>query len=171
MLQKTHSVAGLLAAEGVLLHFQVPLLSWDTAAALLLGCLAGPLADIDKQGSTMAKVFFPLSFVLRLIDVRHRTLTHSVLFLFGIGALLLPLLPEPLFWSFLLAYASHSFVDLFNEQGVELLWPIKLKFRLLPKFMAIETGSFMETGFRYILLLLCIALPVRYYWDTVTGLF
>ncbi|MDO3677975.1 metal-dependent hydrolase [Paenibacillus ehimensis] len=171
MLQKTHSVAGLLAAEGVLLHFQVPLLSWDTAAALLLGCLAGPLADIDKQGSTMAKVFFPLSFVLRLVDVRHRTLTHSVLFLFGIGALLLPLLPEPLFWSFLLAYASHAFIDLFNEQGVELLWPIKLKFRLLPKFMAIETGSFMETGFRYILLLLCIALPVRYYWDTVSGLF
>ncbi|WP_010499844.1 metal-dependent hydrolase [Paenibacillus elgii] len=170
MLQKTHSVAGLLAAEGVLLHFQVPLLSWETAAALLLGCLAGPLADIDKPGSTMAKVFFPLSFILRLMNVRHRTLTHSILFLCGIAALLLPL-PELLFWSFLLAYASHAFIDLFNEQGVELLWPIKLKFRLLPKFMAIETGSFMETGFRYILTLLCIALPVRYYWTTVSGLF
>ncbi|MFB6362969.1 metal-dependent hydrolase [Paenibacillus elgii] len=170
MLQKTHSVAGMLAAEGVLVHFQVPLLSWETAAALMIGCLAGPLADIDKQGSTMAKVFFPLSFVLRLMNVRHRTMTHSVLFLFAIATLLTPL-PELLFWSFLLAYASHAFIDLFNYQGVELLWPIKFKFRLLPKFMAIETGSFKESGFRYFLMLLCIALPVGYYWDTVSDLF
>lgn len=59
MLQKTHSFAGLLAAEGAVLYMQNSPFSWESAAALLIGCLAGPLADIDKQGSTMAKIFFP----------------------------------------------------------------------------------------------------------------
>ncbi|TVY09039.1 metal-dependent hydrolase [Paenibacillus cremeus] len=161
MLQKTHSFAGLLAAEGVVLYLQPSPVSWESAAALLIGCLAGPLADIDKQGSTMAKIFFPLSFLLHLGGIRHRTFTHSFLCLIGLG-LLFTSLPPLLYWSFLLAYASHPLIDLLNEQGVELIWPLKLKFRLLPKFMAIGTGSMMETLFRYGLALLTLALPAYY---------
>jgi inner membrane protein len=163
MLQKTHSIAGLLAAESVLLHFHESLFSWESASAILLGCLAGPLADIDKHGSTMAKVFFPLSVILRFLGIRHRTLTHSFVCLVGIFFLLSPL-PKPLAWSFLLAYASHPFIDLFNEQGVALMWPLKLKFRFLPDFLAIETGSFAETIFRNVLMIICIIVPIRYFW-------
>jgi inner membrane protein len=163
MLQKTHSLAGLLAAECVILYFNESLISWESAAALMIGCLAGPLADIDKQGSTMAKVFFPLSFLLQFLGIRHRTLTHSFVFLLGLFILLMPL-PKPLFWTCLLAYASHPLVDLLNEQGVALMWPLKFKFRLLPKFLAIETGSFLEAFIRIILIICIVLLPTKLFF-------
>ncbi|AEI44556.1 metal-dependent hydrolase [Paenibacillus mucilaginosus] len=162
MLQKTHSAAGLVAAECVLMYYHMPVFSWESAAGLMIGCIAGPLADVDKKGSTMAKVLFPLSAVLRVLKVKHRTMTHSLLFMAAMFALSISL-PEPLFWCFMLAYASHPLIDLLNEQGVELLWPLPIKFRLLPKFLAVDTGSEMETAIRYLLSILSVVLPVRYY--------
>lgn len=163
MLQRTHGAAGVLAAECVLLIYDVPLWSWDTAGALLLGCFAGPLADIDKPGSVVAKLFFPLSKLLRLLRVQHRTLTHSLLFL-ALIAVATVALPDLYFWAFLFAYASHPLIDLFNEQGVALFWPVRKKVRLLPKFLAIDTGSRAEGLFCSILILICIWLPVRSLW-------
>lgn len=143
MLQKTHSLAGILAAEGVLAYYQQPLLTWEAGVALLIGCLAGPLADVDKKGSTMAKVFLPVSWILQTLRVKHRTLTHSLLFMIALSSLLTAL-PDVFFWTCLIAYASHPFIDMFNEQGVALLWPLNRKIRLLPKFLAIDTGGLGE---------------------------
>jgi len=161
MLQRTHGVAGVVAAECVLQYFHIPLWSWETAGAVLLGCFAGPLADIDKPGSVMAKLFFPLSALLKALHIHHRTLTHSILFM-----ALLALAAEPTnplyYWAFLLAYASHPFIDLFNEQGVALLWPIRKKIRLLPKFLAIDTGSRAEDVFRLVLVGIGLWLVIRY---------
>ena len=161
MLQKTHSLAGVLAAEGVMIYFGQPLVSWESGVALLIGCLAGPLADIDKKGSTMAKVFLPLSYLLHFLGVKHRTLTHSILMLIALGFLLSPL-PDFFYWTSLLAYASHPLIDILNEQGVALFWPWKKKFRVLPKFMAIDTGSLSESVFRLILLIAVIVIPIVY---------
>jgi inner membrane protein len=63
----------------------------------------------------------------------------------------------------LFAYASHPLIDLFNEQGVAFFWPLKVKIRLLPEFLAIETGSFAESIFRFLLMLLSLLIPIRYY--------
>ncbi|MFE5321935.1 metal-dependent hydrolase [Paenibacillus sp. NPDC056579] len=163
MLQRTHSTAGVLAAECVLLYYDVPLWSWETAGALLLGCFAGPLADIDKPGSVMAKLFFPLSALLKLLKIHHRTLTHSIIFMALIAMAASPI-PELYYWTFVLAYASHPLIDLLNEQGVALFWPIRKKVRLLPKFVAIDTGSKTEALFCFVLLCVCIWLPVRSLW-------
>ncbi|MDQ1913354.1 metal-dependent hydrolase [Paenibacillus sp. GD4] len=148
MLQKTHGVAGVLAAELVILQSGVPILSWEAAAGVLIGCFAGPLADIDKPGSVMAKLFFPLSALLRFLQIKHRTLTHSLVFLLALTVLAIPL-PSFYFWTFLFAYATHPLIDLLNEQGVRLLWPAPFKIRLLPKWLAIETGSAAEVIFRW----------------------
>lgn len=158
MLQKTHSVAGFVAAELILVYRGVPFISWGAAGALLLGCLSGTLADVDKQGSTMAKVLFPLSALLKILKVRHRSVTHSILFM---AALLFAALPLPalFFWTFIVAYASHPLIDLLNDRGVELLWPWKLHIRLLPKFMAIDTGSVGETMLRWLLLAASLWIP------------
>ncbi|MED4599344.1 metal-dependent hydrolase [Paenibacillus validus] len=160
MLQKTHSAAGLVAAEITLVYHDVTFLSWEAAGALLLGCLAGTLADVDKQGSTMARVLFPLSALLRILNVRHRTVTHSCLF---IGALMLLALPLPVlyYWVFIAAYASHPLIDLLNEKGVQLFWPLKLKVRVLPKFLAVDTGSMSETVFQWLLLAISLWIPFR----------
>ncbi|WP_274365547.1 metal-dependent hydrolase [Paenibacillus thermotolerans] len=159
MLQKTHSVAGFVAAELVLVYRDIPFISWEAAGALLLGCLSGTLADVDKQGSTMAKVLFPLSALLKVLKVRHRSLTHSILFLLALMFAASPL-PALFFWTFIVAYASHPIIDLLNERGVELLWPLKRHFRLLPKFMAIDTGSAGETAFRWVLLAASLWIPL-----------
>lgn len=162
MLQKTHSIAGFISAEIVLAYQEVSFFTWDTAGALLLGCLAGTLADVDKPGSTMAKVLFPLSALLRILKVRHRTLTHSLIFM-----LLLMLatvsLPPLYFWVFIISYASHPLIDLLNERGIQLLWPLPPKFRLLPKFLAIDTGSASETVFRWLLLAISLLIPFMIY--------
>ena len=81
MLQKTHSIAGMISAEIVLIYQDISFFTWDAAGSLLLGCLAGTLADVDKPGSTMAKVLFPLSALLHVLKIKHRTLTHSLLFM------------------------------------------------------------------------------------------
>lgn len=161
MLQKTHSIAGIVAVETVIMHYHQPLLSWESGAALLIGCLAGPLADVDKKGSTMAKIFLPISFILQLLRVKHRTFTHSLFFLAGLAALLTPL-PLFFFWSFLLAYASHPLIDMFNEQGIALFWPWKKKFRLLPNLFSIKTGSNAEDSFRLVLVVVMVMLPIFY---------
>lgn len=158
MLQKTHSVAGLVAAELVLVSQHVPFLSWEAAGALLLGCLAGPLADIDKPGAVMAKLLFPLSAVLRFLDVQHRSLTHSVPFILTLMLLFLPL-PPLYYLVFITAYASHPLLDLLNEQGVQLLWPIKGKLRLLPRIIAVDTGSVVETAFCMLMLAASLWIP------------
>jgi inner membrane protein len=158
MLQKTHSAAGLVAAELVIVNLQVPFLSWEAAGAVLLGCLAGTLADVDKPGSTMAKVLFPLSALLRFINVRHRTLTHSAVFVAALALAASPM-PALYFWAFVASYASHPLIDLLNENGVQLFWPLKGKIRLLPKFMAVDTGSPIETAIRWILLVVSLWIP------------
>ncbi|MFH5184329.1 metal-dependent hydrolase [Paenibacillus sp. TAB 01] len=163
MLQRTHSAAGVLAAEWVLHAYHVPLLSWDTAGALLLGCFAGPLADIDKPGSVMAKLFFPVSSLLRMLHIHHRTMTHSLLFLVLLATASFPI-PALYYSTFLLAYASHPLIDLLNEQGVALFWPVRTKIRLLPKFLAIDTGSRAEDVFCFLLICLCFWLPAREWW-------
>ncbi|MEF3306731.1 metal-dependent hydrolase [Paenibacillus sp. GYB003] len=163
MLQKTHSAAGLVAAEIILVRQGVPFLSWEAAGAILLGCLAGTLADVDKPGSTMAKVLFPLSAFLKLLHVRHRTLTHSALFIAALALAASPL-PALYYWVFVTAYASHTAIDLLNENGVQLFWPIKGKIRLLPKFIAIDTGSASETAFRWIVLLVSLWIPISTIW-------
>jgi inner membrane protein len=160
MLQKTHSAAGLIAAELVLVYHDISFLSWESAGALLLGCLAGTLADVDKPGSTMAKVLFPLSALLRFLKVRHRSVTHSCLFIIMLMILALPL-PTLFFWVFITAYASHPLIDLLNEKGVQLFWPIKIKVRLLPKFIAIDTGSMGEIIIRCILLVVSLWIPLN----------
>jgi inner membrane protein len=161
MLQKTHSLAGILAAECAIVYYHQPLLSWESGAAMLLGCLIGPLADVDKKGSTMARIFMPLAGILQLLRIKHRTMTHSLICLVGL-AVLLSSLPPFFKWTCLLAYASHPLIDLFNEKGVALLWPWNRRFRLVPSFLAIRTGSAQETLFSMVLLSLMVAVPFIY---------
>ncbi|MDF2722743.1 MAG: LexA-binding, inner rane-associated hydrolase [Paenibacillus sp.] len=158
MLQKTHSAAGLVAAELVIVNLNVPFLSWESAGALLLGCLAGTLSDVDKPGSTMAKVLFPLSALLRLLHVKHRTVTHSLVFIAALALAASPL-PPLFYWTLIASYASHPLIDLLNEQGVQLFWPLKGKIRLLPKLLAVDTGSAVELAIRWIMLIVSLWIP------------
>jgi len=146
---KTHHVAALIGAELWLLHTHQPVLSWQAAAALLGAYLAGPIADMDHPQSEVGRKVWPLAVVMNALGIRHRTFTHSLLFLAGLWAALqlLPI-PEVVRWAIWIGYATHPLMDLLNPQGVELFWPLRVRVRLLPEILAIPVDSIAETLLR-----------------------
>lgn len=146
---KTHSVAALIGAEVFLMHAHQPVLTWQTAAALLGAYFAGPIADVDQPQSYVGQRVWPLAVLLSVVGIRHRTLTHSFVFLAVLWAALqlLPV-PEVVRWAVWIGYASHPAIDLFNEEGVELLWPLRFRVKLLPNPLAIPVESVREAILR-----------------------
>lgn len=55
----------------------------------VVGGVAGLIPDLDEHRSRFGKLIFPLSFFINK-TVGHRTLTHSLLFVVGIGLILMP---------------------------------------------------------------------------------
>ena len=43
-----------------------------------------------------------------------------------------------------IGYASHPLIDLLNEEGVQLFWPLPYWVRVLPEPLAIPVGSLRE---------------------------
>lgn len=174
MIYKTHHVAGLVAAELVLFHYHQPILTWQTLASLVGAYLAGPAADVDQPHSFVGSKVKPVSLFLQGIGIRHRTLTHSILFMVFFWLMLLAIpLPDVVRWAILAGYVSHPIIDLFNEEGVELLWPLKFRIKLLPSVIAIRVESPGELLFRlgctigsYGLLFLYVA-PLFVGWPVV----
>lgn len=171
MIYKTHSVAALIGAEVWLIHTHQPVLSWQTAVALLGAYFAGPAADVDQPQSYVGQRVWPLSIALSGLGIRHRTLTHSLLFLAGLWvALQFVPIPNVIRWALWIGYASHPFIDLFNEEGVELLWPFRVRIHLLPRFLSIPVESFAETLLRGVMTLCSYCLLTLYLHPVVTQL-
>lgn len=154
MEMKTHAYAGLLVAQGTLIYFQQPAISLVTPIAFVTGYLLGPAADIDKPESFVGSKLWPISNALSMLKVGHRTLTHSIVFvaLLWVALTLLPV-PVVLVWVATLAYASHPSIDLLNEQGVQLFWPLPFRIKLLPDLIAIPVDSPGEGVIRLLLMI------------------
>ena len=90
---------------------------------LFLGSL---LPDIDSEKSTLGRYFY--------LPVRHRTLTHSVLFL-------LPFIIGGVFWTPFLWLAfgmfTHLFCDSLSKAGVCWFWPVS-------KYRRYGSGAFVK---------------------------
>ncbi len=136
------------------------------AVAAILGALA---PDIDAEESTIKStlglVGKLVSFMLRLVGVKHRGVTH-----YGLTALLI-LAATFLCWrtgwaygdvglAFGLGYLSHILADAMTKHGVPLLWPLPGQFHLLPGPLRIRTGGPVETlVFLLVALVLAWLLP------------
>lgn len=130
--------------------------------AVIVGASA-LVPDIDTAASTLGSM---LPFISTRIERRygHRTLTHSLLFIAGLGVCLLPLLAlnRPAYACFLAGYASHPFIDTMTVNGVKLFYPFstaKCVFPLEvnnPGRYRIRTGSRMDKALGLIFLLGCI---------------
>jgi len=122
--------------------------SWIILVLPLLAGVVALLPDLDNQH---AQIHQWTKGILRLflIDrLRHRSLLHSLIilpvvgFLFSFLYFIYPLAPI----IFLLAYASHGFIDGFNPQGVEYLYPWTKNLRLIPRFLTVKTGGWVDHG-------------------------
>ncbi|MBM7624070.1 metal-dependent hydrolase [Sporohalobacter salinus] len=118
--------------------------------SLYSGAILGALIpDIDHINSHIANKFKPLSWFIKLLGIKHRGITHSLL-----GLILFSLLVKKLFYldwisqgwyySLILGYISHLIADMFNSTGLPILFPLKYRFKF---GFNITTGSWQENLF------------------------
>jgi len=106
------------------------------------------LWDVLPQGQILAKW-------LRKIFYKHRTLTHSLIGVYGIYRLLewalpkflnaLYIDPQIILWSVMIGIGSHILSDSLTEEGVPLLFPLRTPFGIPPvRKIRIKTGRWFE---------------------------
>lgn len=119
------------------------------------------LSDIDMRGSYISKRF-PLIYKLFGKKFKHRGFTHSLLFL-GLIALVGDtvlvssndnIVFTCIFSGLLAGVMSHICLDLITKEGVELFYPVRINFSILP----IKTGSKTERNINKALSLLVVFL-------------
>lgn len=157
MIAITHQMFGLtfgLIAILFLQLFRFTPSGWlDTILFLTLVLFGSLLPDLDTPHSKLGRKFWPISFVISLF-VKHRTATHSLLFL-GIVLVISGIVCFSLRLSFIYTLAigigtfSHLLGDWLTKSGVPFLYPFK-KDRFKAPF-TFKTNSFKEK-------MLCLAL-------------
>jgi inner membrane protein len=147
---RTHSMTGALAMELVLVETHATVHWWSPFLIIASG-LAAEVADIDHENSEVAHKVPFVRIIARFL--KHRTVTHSLLAIVAVWALLVCFtyidLPggipwDSLAWALVIGYATHPFIDLFNPEGVQLFWPLPYWVRVLPEPLAIPVNSLRE---------------------------
>jgi inner membrane protein len=96
---------------------------------------------------SLIKPFEILGFILHK-TFGHRGALHSLVGLVGfsfIAYLISNYFGEPLFFIyFSLGFLSHLISDMLTKSGVEIFYPWKRNFRLLPRIIAIRSNSFLD---------------------------
>lgn len=128
---------------------------------IILAALGSLFPDLDASESkiknlklgkkksllSLVKPFEVLGFILHK-TFGHRGALHSLIGLFSfsfIVYLISSYFGEPLFFLyFSLGFLSHLVSDMFTKSGVEIFYPWKKNFRLLPRAIAIKSSSFLD---------------------------
>jgi membrane-bound metal-dependent hydrolase YbcI (DUF457 family) len=143
MTGKTHIVVG--ANTAWIAVALLPLDLWFIVLPII-GGVAALLPDLDNRHATVHQLTKGLLRLLLIDRIRHRSLFHSLLILpviiFASTFLFKIHIMAPLM--FTLGYISHPFIDGFNPQGCEYLYPWKRNFRLIPKFLCVDTGGWVD---------------------------
>ena len=107
-----------------------------------------------KSLLSLIKPFEVLGFILHK-TFGHRGALHSLVGLVGfsyIFYLICSYFGEPLFSIyFSLGFLSHLLSDMLTKSGVEIFYPWKKNFRLLPRRIAFKSNSFMDEALFVIL--------------------
>lgn len=133
MTGKTHTIIGVVSGIYVSQHMCL-----DTGSMIvftLTTALASTLPDIDQK-----------------IGLTHRGLTHSLIPLAGLYMLYQGGFYPLMIQAILLGYGLHLLADMLTIKGIQLLYPLPKRFRFLPKFLSISTGTLSEYLFVAIVL-------------------
>ncbi|WP_077329670.1 metal-dependent hydrolase [Virgibacillus siamensis] len=138
MTGKTHLIGGLTA--GIAVQYFTDHYTQDLL--FLASCTAGSLLpDICHGGSKIGRKLPILSNLVRLL-FGHRTVTHSLLFMVILGAILSSTpVPASITAGIIIGVASHLLLDAATSRGIALLWPMSIKIRL-PIYT--HTGGLIE---------------------------
>ncbi|MGL4369897.1 MAG: metal-dependent hydrolase [Spirochaetota bacterium] len=130
----------------------------------LVTSMAALIPDIDHPESMAGRLCPSLSRRI-MQKYGHRTITHSLFAILAVSIVLSPLIILSFFspfskigfvaiyFSLLLAYSSHIFIDLFNRAGVKLLAPVTQK-----EYISFRTPALriLVRSWQEYLLLFCI---------------
>jgi inner membrane protein len=163
MLGRTHQLIGFTAVYSLALINGIDELNNQTLLASLLLITLGSLApDLDNENNKLYGLAPVGKRIFSEIGERffgkHRSISHSllgtVLFFYTSHWLVYKIPIEngfdlPLLWySFAISLLAHLAADALTNEGIPLLWPLKLKFGFPPfKFLRIKTGGFVEKYF------------------------
>lgn len=140
MTGKTHIVGGIAACAAIEQFTGIH--GVEAATFMVAGACGAILPDICHAGSKIGRRFPLLARTISLI-FGHRTVTHSLLFMVVVGALLFsyasnyPAVRDGI----LIGMISHLFLDALTVNGIKLLWPSHQRIRL-PFYT--RTGSVVE---------------------------
>ena len=160
MIGRTHVAGGVLAAEATWTasHGMTPQTMLLVGAAAVLGSI---LPDIDHPQSLIASSSLTSRVAATTVYAvtRHRGITHTTVFAGGISFLCWWLLTkytavlgaQQISYGLCAGMLSHLILDSLNEKGIMWLWPFSAKHISIG---GIRTGSFVETIFRLILVVI-----------------
>jgi inner membrane protein len=159
MTARTHNAIAFASLVTVATYFPPSHLNLLTLIVGVVGVDIGALIpDMDTSGNYLWGLLpqgQKLGNFLKDIFYKHRTITHSLLGFFLIYKFfewLLPRIfnpsfidPKIIFASIMIGYISHLVADSFTEEGIPLLFPLKIAFGIPPiKKMRIKTGGWFE---------------------------
>jgi len=159
MTSRTHDAFAFASLVTVAAFFPPESLKLTTLIVSVIGADVGALLpDLDQAGNRLWDILPSgdnIGRIFRRIFYKHRTITHSIIGVFGIYKLLEWLLPKILNSSFIdpgivlasimIGYISHLVSDSFTEDGLPLLFPIDITIGIPPiKKLRIKTGKWFE---------------------------
>ncbi len=179
MIARTHDVGAvaLLLTTAVWLELgPVPMAT--IVACLIANQIGALLPDIDQASNQLWELLPAdriFSKFLNKLFGSHRTLSHSFLgliIIYKISEWLIFKLINPsfvnpglVFGSLMIGYVSHLFLDLFTEEGLPLLFPIKWRFGIPPiKKLRIKSGKWVEKYIIFPLILVYIIWFIAKNW-------
>jgi inner membrane protein len=135
---------------GVAMGLVAALIS-DTTQPQMVACLAlagligGALPDIDHPQSIISGWIPGSGLVMWLSGVRHRGVTHSLLFvtitlMLAIWACIHFNLTTLVAVAFACGVGSHLVLDAITPMGIPVFYPIPISVRLLPRFLSPMMG-------------------------------
>ncbi len=160
MTARTHDLVAFTALTTAAVFYPPASLNVGTLFVSVIACDIGSLVpDMDQSGNRLWDLLPGGNFIGkfgRRVFLGHRSLSHSILGTFLLYKLLFWLLPhlfnqfyidsQIVLVSIMIGFVSHLISDGLTEEGIPLLFPLKLKFGFPPiSSWRITTGSWFES--------------------------
>lgn len=158
MLARTHGLIAFASLAGVAWYTDTP----EVASATLIICLifntiGALLPDIDQASNRLWDLVPGGEMIGKALGVfmKHRGISHSLLGIFLADKFVFWLInnlfnqsfldTNLVYWSLMIGYISHIAADALTEEGVPLLYPLKISFGMPPvRSWRIKTGGWFE---------------------------
>ncbi|OGM12961.1 hypothetical protein A3A76_01520 [Candidatus Woesebacteria bacterium RIFCSPLOWO2_01_FULL_39_23] len=159
MTARTHDAFALASLISVAAFFPPASLNLTTLIVSVIGAhIGGLIPDMDQAGNRLWDMFpsgNSLGRIFRRIFYKHRTISHSLIGVFIFYKFLEFVVtrlintsfidPKLLIAGIIIGYLSHLLADSFTEEGLPLLFPLRIAFGIPPiKKIRIKTGQWFE---------------------------